>query len=63
MPMPVGDMDRARNSLTMIVRDEEKNLQHCLDSIRGLFDEIVVLDTDSGNRTVEIARLTRMALG
>ena len=48
---------RARKvSLTMIVRDEETNLPNCLESVRGLFDEIIVLDTGSKDRTVEIAR-------
>ena len=42
--------------LTMIVRDEEANISHCLESVRGLFDEIVVLDTGSKDRTIEIAR-------
>ena len=46
----------ARVSLTMIVRDEEKNLPHCLESVRGIFDEIVVVDTGSIDRTSEIAR-------
>ena len=48
-------LQRARVSLTMIVRDEERNLSHCLESVRGVFDEIVVLDTGSRDRTVEIA--------
>ncbi|HKI18175.1 MAG TPA: glycosyltransferase, partial [Isosphaeraceae bacterium] len=43
-------------SLTMIVRDEENNLSHCLESVAGLFDEIVVVDTGSTDRTIEIAR-------
>jgi glycosyltransferase involved in cell wall biosynthesis len=43
-------------SLTMIVRDEEHNLPHCLGSVRGIFDEIVVVDTGSKDRTVEIVR-------
>ena len=43
-------------SLTMIVRDEENNLPHCLESVRGLFDEIVIVDTGSIDRTKEIAR-------
>jgi GT2 family glycosyltransferase len=47
---------RAKISLTMIVRDEEKNLLNCLESVRGIFDEIVVVDTGSTDRTVEIAR-------
>ena len=50
------DADRARVSLTMIVRDEQENLPTCLESVRGLFDEIVVLDTGSKDRTIEIAR-------
>jgi glycosyltransferase involved in cell wall biosynthesis len=53
---PPHPTERARVSLTMIVRDEENNLSHCLESVRGLFDEIVVLDTGSRDRTVEIAR-------
>ena len=47
-------LQKARVSLTMIVRDEEKNLPHALESVRGVFDEIVVLDTGSRDRTVEI---------
>ncbi len=43
-------------SLTMIVRDEQRNLPHCLDSIPGLFDEIVIVDTGSKDRTREIAQ-------
>ena len=49
-------VDRARVSLTMIVRDEENNISRCLESVRGVFDEIVVLDTGSKDRTIEIAR-------
>jgi cephalosporin hydroxylase/glycosyltransferase involved in cell wall biosynthesis len=47
---------RPRVSLTMIVRNEENNLPACLESARDLFDEIVVVDTGSTDRTVEIAR-------
>ncbi|MGO9921519.1 MAG: glycosyltransferase, partial [Isosphaeraceae bacterium] len=43
-------------SLTMIVRDEQENLPHCLGSVAGLFDEIVVVDTGSKDRTRDIAR-------
>jgi glycosyltransferase involved in cell wall biosynthesis len=42
-------------SLTMIVRDEAANLPRCLQSVSGLFDEIVVLDTGSTDSTVDIA--------
>ena len=46
---------RTKVSLTQIVRDEEFNLPRCLESVRGLFDEIVVVDTGSTDRTKEIA--------
>jgi tetratricopeptide (TPR) repeat protein len=43
-------------SLCMIVRDEEKHLAACLDSVRGLVSEMIIVDTGSSDRTVEIAR-------
>ncbi len=39
----------------MIVRNEEHNLPRCLESVRGVFDEIIVVDTGSVDRTKEIA--------
>jgi glycosyltransferase involved in cell wall biosynthesis len=53
---PAALVARAKVSLTMIVRDEEKNLSACLASVRGAFDEIIVVDTGSIDRTAEIAR-------
>jgi glycosyltransferase involved in cell wall biosynthesis len=50
-----ADTKRARVSLTMIVRNEEHNRPRCLESVRGLFDEMVVVDTGSTDRTKEIA--------
>lgn len=47
---------RPKVSLTMIVRNEEQNLPACLSSAEGLFDEIVIVDTGSTDRTAEIAR-------
>ncbi len=43
-------------SLCMIVRDEEENLAGCLLPVKGIFDEIVVVDTGSRDGTVRIAR-------
>ncbi|WGL51906.1 glycosyltransferase family 2 protein [Nocardioides sp. BP30] len=43
-------------SVAMIVRDEEAVLDRCLASLQGVVDEIVVIDTGSTDRTVEIAR-------
>lgn len=43
-------------SLCMIVKNEEKNLPRALSSVRDIVDEIVVVDTGSSDRTVEIAR-------
>jgi glycosyltransferase involved in cell wall biosynthesis len=40
----------------MIVKDEEACLERCLQSVQGHVDEIVVVDTGSTDRTVEIAR-------
>lgn len=39
----------------MIVRDEERFLPGCLDSLQGKVDEIVLVDTGSKDRTVAIA--------
>lgn len=42
-------------SLCMIVKNEEAVLARCLDSVAGLVDEIIVVDTGSTDRTREIA--------
>ena len=43
-------------SLCMIVKDEEKFLENCLESVKNCVDEIIVVDTGSTDRTIEIAR-------
>jgi len=43
-------------SLCMIVKNEEAYLADCLNSVQGIVDEIIVVDTGSTDRTVEIAR-------
>ncbi|MBR3458294.1 MAG: glycosyltransferase [Selenomonadaceae bacterium] len=45
-----------RISACVIVRDEEKNLPQWLRCVKGIADEIVVVDTGSRDNTVEIAR-------
>lgn len=44
-------------SVCMIVKNEEKNLKRCLESIKNIADEIVIVDTGSEDKTVEIAKL------
>ena len=44
-----------RLSACLIVKNEEKHLERCLRSLAGHVDEIVVVDTGSSDRTVEIA--------
>lgn len=43
-------------SLCMIVRDEEKQLGACLDSVKDAVDEIIILDTGSTDGTKTLAR-------
>ena len=42
-------------SLSMIVKNEEAVLERCLKSVGGVFDEIIITDTGSTDRTKEIA--------
>ena len=42
-------------SVCMIVKDEEKVLRRCLESIVGIADEIIIVDTGSIDKTKEIA--------
>ena len=43
-------------SLCMIVRDEEEMLPRCLAAIAPAVDEIIIVDTGSQDRTIEIAK-------
>lgn len=43
-------------SLSMIVRNEEEYISSCLESVRGIVDEMIVVDTGSTDSTKEIAR-------
>ncbi|MBT3414938.1 MAG: glycosyltransferase, partial [Nitrospina sp.] len=42
-------------SVTIITKNEEKNIERCLMSVKWA-DEIVVLDSHSTDRTAEICR-------
>ena len=44
-----------RISACIIAKNEEKNLPRLLNSIKGKFDEVILVDTGSKDRTVEIA--------
>jgi tetratricopeptide (TPR) repeat protein len=59
-PQQVIELQRGRAmgsrlSLCMIVRDEERNLPLCLEPLRSLVDEIVVVDTGSTDGTRDAA--------
>jgi glycosyltransferase involved in cell wall biosynthesis len=47
--------DAGRVSLCMIVRNEEEMLEACLESAREAVSEMIIVDTGSTDRTVEIA--------
>lgn len=43
-------------SLCMIVKNEEKHLAKCLSSVKDVVDEIVIVDTGSTDKTLEIVK-------
>src|SRR5262249_4480308 len=47
--------ERPRVSLCMIVRNEEANIADCLETVRNIVDEIVIVDTGSTDATKSIA--------
>jgi GT2 family glycosyltransferase/glycosyltransferase involved in cell wall biosynthesis len=59
LPAAVADKHATsapRLSVCLIAKNEEAFLAQCLRSVRGLASQIVVVDTGSTDRTVEIAR-------
>ena len=47
---------KPRLSVCMIVKNEERFLGQCLASVKDIADELIVIDTGSTDRTIEIAR-------
>ena len=43
-------------SLCMVTKDEEMTIQDCVESVRDIVDEIVVVDTGSTDKTIQIVR-------
>ena len=41
-------------SLVMIVKNESKIIERCLDSIKPIIDSIIISDTGSTDNTIEI---------
>ncbi len=56
LPSTAEKPDPCPVSLCMIVKNEEKTLAKCLSSVKPVVDEIIVVDTGSSDRTVDIAR-------
>lgn len=54
----LNELKSKRNKLSvcLIVKNEEKNLKRCLRSVQQVVEEIIVLDTGSGDNSVEIAK-------
>ncbi|MBI2656740.1 glycosyltransferase family 2 protein, partial [Candidatus Woesearchaeota archaeon] len=43
-------------SLCMIAKNEEKFLEQCLNSVKDIVDEIIIVDTGSTDKTKDIAK-------
>jgi tetratricopeptide (TPR) repeat protein len=52
----------ARLTLCLIAKNEESMLPGCLESVRGVVDDVVLVDTGSTDRTMELARAAGAAV-
>jgi glycosyltransferase involved in cell wall biosynthesis len=53
---PDQSTDHPKITLAMMVRNEEAHLGRCLEAMKGHVDDIVIVDTGSTDKTVEIAK-------
>jgi glycosyltransferase involved in cell wall biosynthesis len=64
-----GSLENNKNNntdlltLCMIVKNEEQTLRDCLKSVRGMVDEIVIIDTGSTDNTLAIAKEFNAKIG
>lgn len=49
-------MDNIKISAVIITFNEEKNIQKCIDSVKDVVDEIIVVDSFSSDKTEEICK-------
>ncbi|MCK5492608.1 MAG: tetratricopeptide repeat protein, partial [Candidatus Omnitrophica bacterium] len=58
-PKEIGKRKKKKNtvSLCMIVKNEEKHLARCLNSVKSIVDEMIVVDTGSTDMTKDIAKV------
>lgn len=52
----IKECGNPRITLCMIVKNEEAHIGRCLESVKGYVDEIVVVDTGSTDKTMDICR-------
>lgn len=52
----MDDTGHVSISVCMMVRDEEENLQRSLPSLKDLADELIVVDTGSKDKSIEVAK-------
>lgn len=56
-PMQISPEKKNTLSVCMIVKNEEKHLVKCLKSVRDVVDEMIIVDTGSTDKTVDIAKV------
>ena len=52
---PILDMKKLPITVVVITKNEEENIENCLKSVYNWADEIIVVDDESSDRTVELA--------